>query len=148
MVGPEPEIRAGAAAGQRLQSCRTEWPWSATAMKERRLALWQAASGTTTHEGGVLSLEDSGERKRGRHRAHIGRQYRGSVGQKDSGSGVGEAAVGPGGALLPRPRPPFTGILGHDLVPRPRPLPRTRGKKGGRHCGRRGLARGARSEGG
>jgi hypothetical protein len=85
LVGTEPGIDAQAAAVQRLQSFVTESPWSATAVNERRLELLQADAQTTTHEGGVLILDDTGDRKSGTHTAHVGRQYLGSIGKIDNG---------------------------------------------------------------
>ena len=85
LVGTEPVVGAQAAAVQRLQSFVTESPWEATALNQRRLELLQADPRTTTHTGGVLILDDTGDRKSGTHTAHVGRQYLGSVGKIDNG---------------------------------------------------------------
>jgi hypothetical protein len=85
LVGTEPVVGAQAAAVQRLQSFVTESPWEATALNQRRLELLQADPRTTTHPGGVLILDDTGDRKSGTHTAHVGRQYLGSVGKIDNG---------------------------------------------------------------
>lgn len=85
LVGTEPEVGAQAAAVQRLQSFVTESPWSATTLNARRLEVLQADPRTTTHGGGVLILDDTGDRKSGTHTAHVGRQYLGSVGKIDNG---------------------------------------------------------------
>jgi SRSO17 transposase len=85
LVGTEPGVDAQAAAVQRLQSFLSESPWSATAVNERRLELLQADARTTAHEGGVLILDDTGDRKSGTHTAHVGRQYLGSIGKIDNG---------------------------------------------------------------
>jgi len=85
LVGTEPGVEAPAAAVQRRQNFLSESPWSATAGKERRLELLQADARTTTHEGGVLILDDTGDRKSGTHTAHVGRQYLGSIGKIDNG---------------------------------------------------------------
>jgi hypothetical protein len=85
LVGTEPVVGAQAAAVQRLQSFVTESPWEVTALNERRLELLQADPHTTTHAGGVLILDDTGDRKSGTHTAHVGRQYLGSVGKIDNG---------------------------------------------------------------
>ena len=85
LVGTEPGVGAQAAAVQRLQSFLSESPWSAAAMNERRLELLQADARTTTHERGVLIVDDTGDRKSGTHTAHVGRQYLGSVGKIDNG---------------------------------------------------------------
>ena len=70
---------------QRLQSFVSESTWEATAVNQRRLELLQADSRTTTHEQGVLVIDDTGDRKRGKQTAHVGRQYLGSIGKIDNG---------------------------------------------------------------
>ena len=65
LVGTEPGGEAHAAAVQRLQNFLTESPWSATAMKERRLEWVESDARTTTHDRGVVVLDDTGDRKRG-----------------------------------------------------------------------------------
>ena len=87
LVGTEPGVGAQAAVVQRLQIFLSESPWSATAVNERRLELLPADARTTTHEGGVLILDDTGDRESGTHIAHVGRQYLGSIGKIDNGIG-------------------------------------------------------------
>jgi len=85
LVGTEPGVGAQAAAVQRLQSFVTESPWEVTALNQRRLELLQAEPRTTAHAAGVLILDDTGDRKSGKHTAHVGRQYLGSMGKIDNG---------------------------------------------------------------
>ena len=85
LSGAEPVVGAQAAAVQRLQGFVTESPWEATALNQRRLELLQADPRMTTHGGGVLILDETGDRKSGTHTAHVGRQYLGSVGKIDNG---------------------------------------------------------------
>jgi SRSO17 transposase len=85
LVGTEPIVGAQDAAVQRLQSFVSESTWEATAVNQRRLELLQADPHTTTHEEGVLVIDDTGDRKSGRQTAHVGRQYLGSVGKIDNG---------------------------------------------------------------
>jgi SRSO17 transposase len=40
---------------------------------------------TAPHERGVLVLDDTGDRKAGRHTAHVARQWLGSLGKTDNG---------------------------------------------------------------
>ena len=70
---------------QRLQYFLSEAEWSAEALNARRLALLQAEPATAAHRGGVLVLDDTGDRKDGTATAHVGRQYLGSVGKTDNG---------------------------------------------------------------
>jgi DDE superfamily endonuclease len=85
LVGTEPVAGAQAAAVQRLQHFVSESTWEASAVNQRRLEMLQADPLTTTHAGGVLIIDDTGDRKSGRQTAHVGRQYLGSVGKIDNG---------------------------------------------------------------
>jgi DDE superfamily endonuclease len=85
LVGAEPVWGASHAAVQRLQSFVSESTWDATAVNRRRLEVLQADPRTTTHEAGVLVIDDTGDRKSGMQTAHVGRQYLGSVGKIDNG---------------------------------------------------------------
>ena len=85
LAGTEPGVGAQAAAVQRLQSFVSESTWEATAVNQRRLELLQADARTTTHEEGVLVIDDTGDRKSGKQTAHVGRQYLGSIGKIDNG---------------------------------------------------------------
>ncbi|MFG1967620.1 transposase [Nonomuraea sp. NPDC049028] len=51
----------------------------------RRLELLLAQSATAPHAGGVLVIDDSGDRKDGTATAHVGRQWLGRYGKTDSG---------------------------------------------------------------
>jgi DDE superfamily endonuclease len=84
-VGAAPVWGASHAAVQRLQSFVSESTWDATAVNRRRLEVLQADPWTTTHEAGVLVIDDTGDRKSGTQTAHVGRQYLGSVGKIDNG---------------------------------------------------------------
>jgi DDE superfamily endonuclease len=55
------------------------------AVNQRRVELLMADPATAPHDQGVLVLDDSGDRKAGRHTAHVARQYLGSVGKTDNG---------------------------------------------------------------
>ena len=77
LAGTEPGVGAQAAAVQRLQSFVSESPCEAMAVNQRRLELLPADARTTTHEQGVLVIDDTGDRKSGKQTAHVGRQYLG-----------------------------------------------------------------------
>ena len=85
LAGAEPLVQAQNPEVQRLQYFLSEADWSAEALNARRLALLQAEAATAAHGGGVLVLDDTGDRKDGTATAHVGRQYLGSVGKIDNG---------------------------------------------------------------
>jgi SRSO17 transposase len=85
LVGAEPVAGAGAAAVQRLQFFVSESGWDAERVNARRLELLAADPATAPHPGGVLVVDDSGDRKDGHATAHVARQYLGSVGKTDNG---------------------------------------------------------------
>jgi SRSO17 transposase len=85
LAGAEPLVQAQSPAVQRLQYFLSEADWSAEALNARRLALLQSEATTAAHRGGVLVLDDTGDRKDGTATAHVGRQYLGSVGKIDNG---------------------------------------------------------------
>jgi SRSO17 transposase len=85
LAGAEPVVQAQSPEVQRLQYFLSEADWSAEALNARRLALLQSEAATAAHRGGVLVLDDTGDRKDGTATAHVGRQYLGSVGKIDNG---------------------------------------------------------------
>ncbi|WP_432190431.1 IS701 family transposase [Streptomyces sp. Tue6028] len=85
LAGVEPVAGAQHAAVQRLQFFLSESTWSQEAVNARRLELLLADPATAPHPGGVLVVDDSGDRKDGTATAHVGKQYLGSVGKIDRG---------------------------------------------------------------
>ena len=85
LAGAEPLVQAQSPEVQRLQYFLSEADWSAEALNARRLALLQSETATAAHRGGVLVLDDTGDRKDGTATAHVDRQYLGSVGKIDNG---------------------------------------------------------------
>ncbi|WP_442816649.1 IS701 family transposase [Streptomyces sp. NBC_01304] len=85
LAGTEPVIGAQHAAVQRLQFFLSESTWDQDAVNARRLQLLLAGPATAPHPGGVLVIDDSGDRKDGKATAHVGKQYLGSVGKIDRG---------------------------------------------------------------
>src|SRR5918997_632464 len=85
LAGAEPVVQAQSPEVQRLQYFLSEADWSAEALNARRLALLQSEAATAAHRGGVLVLDDTGDRKDGTATAHVARQYLGSVGKVDNG---------------------------------------------------------------
>ncbi|MFD8655322.1 MULTISPECIES: transposase [Streptomyces] len=70
---------------QRLQFFLSESTWDQETVNARRLEQLLADPATAPHSGGVLVIDDSGDRKDGTATAHVGKQYLGSVGKIDRG---------------------------------------------------------------
>ena len=85
LAGAEPVVGAQHPAVQRLQFFVSESGWDAEKVNARRLELLAADPVTAPHEGGVVVVDDSGDRKDGHAIAHVARQYLGSVGKTDNG---------------------------------------------------------------
>lgn len=85
LVGTEPIVGAQAAPVQALQFFLSESTWDPEVVNRRRLEQLLLDPVTRPREGGVLILDDSGDRKAGTKTAHVGRQYLGSLGKIDNG---------------------------------------------------------------
>ena len=72
-------------AVQRLQFFLSESRWDPEQVNDRRLELLLADPATVPHGGGVLVIDDSGDRKDGVKTAHVGHQYLGRYGKTDNG---------------------------------------------------------------
>jgi hypothetical protein len=85
LAGAEPIVGAQHAAVQGLQWFVSESTWDHQAVNQRRVELLVADPATAPHAQGVLVLDDTGDRKAGRHTAHVARQWLGSLGKTDNG---------------------------------------------------------------
>jgi hypothetical protein len=85
LAGAEPVAGAQHPAVQRLQFFLSESRWDADQVNTRRLELLLADPATAPHGGGVLVIDDSGDRKDGRKTAHVGHQWLGRYGKTDNG---------------------------------------------------------------
>ena len=85
LAGAEPVAGAQHPAVQRLQFFLSESRWDPERVNDRRLELLRADPATAPHGGGVLVIDDSGDRKDGVKTAHVGRQYLGRYGKTDNG---------------------------------------------------------------
>jgi hypothetical protein len=85
LAGAEPVSGAQHAAVQRLQFFLSESRWDADQVNSRRLELLLADPATAPHDGGVLVIDDSGDRKDGVKTAHVGHQWLGRYGKTDNG---------------------------------------------------------------
>jgi SRSO17 transposase len=85
LAGAEPVAGAQHAAVQRLQFFLSESRWNPEQVNARRLELLLADRVTAPHGGGVLVIDDSGDRKDGTKTAHVGHQWLGRYGKTDNG---------------------------------------------------------------
>jgi hypothetical protein len=85
LAGAEPVTGSKLPAVQRLQFFLSESVWDPERVNGRRLELLLADPATAPHGGGVLVIDDSGDRKDGVKTAHVGRQWLGRYGKTDSG---------------------------------------------------------------
>jgi DDE superfamily endonuclease len=85
LAGAEPVVGAQHAAVQGLQWFVSESTWDHERVNQRRVQLLLEDPATAPHGRGVLVLDDTGDRKAGRHTAHVARQYLGSLGKTDNG---------------------------------------------------------------
>jgi hypothetical protein len=85
LAGAEPVTGSKLPAVQRLQFFLSESVWDPGAVNDRRLELLRAGPATAPHGGGVLVIDDSGDRKDGTATAHVGRQYLGRYGKTGNG---------------------------------------------------------------
>jgi SRSO17 transposase len=85
LVGSEPVVGAQHKAVQGLQWFLTEATWDHERVNQRRVELLVGDPATAPNDQGALVLDDSGDRKAGRHTAHVARQWLGSLGKTDNG---------------------------------------------------------------
>lgn len=85
LANTEPVVGAQAPTAQRLQWFLSESTWEASAVTARRQELLRADPATAPHAGGVLIIDETGDRKDGRKTAHVGRQYLGNRGKIENG---------------------------------------------------------------
>ncbi len=85
LANTEPVVGAQAPAAQRLQWFLSESTWEASAVTTRRLEVLRADPATAPHAGGVLIIDETGDRKDGSQTAHVGRQYLGNRGKIENG---------------------------------------------------------------
>jgi hypothetical protein len=85
LAGAEPVVGAQHKAVQGLQWFLTEATWDHERVNQRRVELLLGDPATAPNDQGALVLDDSGDRKAGRHTAHVARQWLGSLGKTDNG---------------------------------------------------------------
>jgi SRSO17 transposase len=85
LAGTEPVLGAQAPPAQRLQWFLSAAAWDADAITDRRLELLVGDPVTRPHDGGVLIIDETGDRKDGTQTAHVAHQDLGSVGKIANG---------------------------------------------------------------
>ena len=85
LAGAEPITGAQHREVQRLQWFLSESAWDHEQVNDQRVRRLCEDPATAPHDGGVLVLDDTGDRKDGTATAHVARQYLGSVGKIDNG---------------------------------------------------------------
>ena len=85
LANTEPVAGAQRKEAQRLQWFLSESRWDPKEVNERRLELMRKAPPMAPTEGGVLVIDEHGDRKWGKKTAHVGRQWLANIGKTESG---------------------------------------------------------------
>ncbi|NIV38607.1 MAG: hypothetical protein GWN58_57080, partial [Anaerolineae bacterium] len=85
LANTEPLVGATHKDAQKLQWFLSESSWDPTMVNQRRLALLKEREHTQPNPEGALVIDETGDRKWGKHTAHVGRQYLGNIGKIDNG---------------------------------------------------------------
>jgi DDE superfamily endonuclease len=85
LANTEPVAGAQRKEAQSLQWFLSESGWAPKQVNEHRLELLLEESATAPDEKGVLVIDEHGDRKWGKHTAHVGRQWLANIGKTDNG---------------------------------------------------------------
>ncbi len=85
LANTEPIVGAQSPQAQALQWFLSESTWDPDAVNQRRLELLSTDPLTAPNPAGVLVIDEHGDRKRGTHTAHVGKQYLANLGKVDTG---------------------------------------------------------------
>ena len=85
LANTEPVTESQRKEAQSLQWFLSESGWDHEAGNERRLELLLEDPKTAPEEDGVLVIDEHGDRKWGRHTAHVGRQWLANIGETENG---------------------------------------------------------------
>jgi hypothetical protein len=85
LANTEPVAGAQRKEAQSLQWFLSESRWDPKEVNARRLELVRQAPRTAPTEDGVLIIDEHGDRKWGKHTAHVGRQWLANIGKTESG---------------------------------------------------------------
>ena len=85
LANTEPVTGAQRREAQSLQWFLSESGWDPRKIQERRLELLLEDPSTAPDEDGVLVIDEHGDRKWGKHTAHVGRQWLANIGKTENG---------------------------------------------------------------
>ena len=85
LANVEPIVGAQSPAAQSLQWFLSESTWDPDAVNRRRLEVLATDPQTAPSAAGVLIIDEHGDRKWGKHTAHVGKQYLANIGKVDTG---------------------------------------------------------------
>src|SRR5215208_1200854 len=85
LANTEPVAGAQRKEAQGLQWFLSEPGWDPQETNERRLEQLFAEAATVPKEDGVLVIDEHGDRKWGKHTAHVGKQWLGNMGKTENG---------------------------------------------------------------
>src|SRR3712207_2214885 len=85
LANTEPVAGAQRKEAQSLQWFLSESGWDPDEVNDRRLELMLEESATAPSEEGVRVIDEHGDRKWGKHTAHVGRQWLANIGKTESG---------------------------------------------------------------
>jgi hypothetical protein len=86
LANTEPVVGAQRREAQSLQWFLSESGWDPREVNERRLELlFEESASAAPSEKGVLVIDEHGDRKWGKHTAHVGRQWLANIGKTESG---------------------------------------------------------------
>ena len=85
LANTEPLKGAQRREAQSLQWFLSESGWDQQEANERRLEILLEGPAPAASEKGVLVIDEHGDRKWGKHTAHIGRQWLANIGKTDNG---------------------------------------------------------------
>ena len=108
LAGAEPVVGAQHPAVQRLQFFLSEARWDHEQVNDRRLEVLRTDPRTAPHPGGVLAIDDSGDRKDGTKTAHVGHQWLGRYGKTDNGVATVTTLWSDGQVYYPLHADPYT----------------------------------------
>jgi hypothetical protein len=85
LANTEPIVGAQSPQAQALQWFLSESTWDPDMVNRRRLELLLADPLTAPNPAGALVIDEHGDRKRGTHTAHVGKQYLANIGKMETG---------------------------------------------------------------
>jgi SRSO17 transposase len=85
LANTEPVAGAQQKEAQSLQWFLSESGWDQEEVNERRLELLLEDPASAADEKGILIIDEHGDRKWGKHTAHVGRQWLANLGKTENG---------------------------------------------------------------